>query len=275
MSEYSAIPRGASLDVQPFMARAPEDKLQHFKQLLELSPIGPAVFENTSNGRRYGITREWLEEAKSKWLKDFDWRAYEDRVNSFPNFKAKVQDNEGNSLDIHFMALFSEREDAVPIALLHGWPSSFASFMDILRLIKAKYSPKDLPYHIIVPSLPGYAYSSGTPLDQDYGLEQVAGVLNNLMVGLGFKSGYISQGGDLGSFLSRILALTSESCKAVHLNMMVVPPGEEPQDDQEKDALSKAAEFMDTSYGFALEQGTRPATIGFALSSSPLALLSW
>ncbi|OAA54914.1 epoxide hydrolase [Cordyceps fumosorosea ARSEF 2679] len=276
MSDYSKLPAAATLEVRPFTAHAPEDKVQHFKQLLELSPIGPAVYENTHNGRAYGVTREWLKEAKEEWLRGFDWRKYENRINSFPNFKANVEDADGNRVDLHFMGLFSERQDAIPIAFLHGWPSSFASFMDILDLLKEKYSPKDLPYHVIVPSLPGYAYSSGPPMDKDYGLDKAASAIGSLMIGLGFKAGYLVQGGDLGSFISRILAMTSDSCKGMHVNMMSIPGGgEEPKDDAERAALDKAREAVDTGMAFALEQGTRPATIGLALSASPLALLSW
>ncbi|KAM3465452.1 hypothetical protein NHJ6243_001728 [Beauveria neobassiana] len=275
MSDYAKLPKAATLAVNPFTAHAPEEKVQHFTQLLELSPIGPAVYENTQNGRAHGVTRTWLQEAKQKWLQEFDWRKCEERINSFPNFKAKVKDAHGNTLDLHFMALFSERKDAIPIAFIHGWPSSFASFMDILDLLKNKYSPKDLPYHVIVPSLPGYAYSSGPPLEKDYGLDKAASAMDNLMVGLGFQSGYLVQGGDLGSFISRILALTSDSCKGMHVNMMSIPGGEQPTDDLEKAALKKAEEAVDTGMAFALEQGTRPATLGLALSASPLALLSW
>lgn len=275
MSDYSKLPAAATLDVKPFTANAPEEKLQHFKQLLSLSPIGPAVFENSSNGRTFGITRDWLQDAKSKWLTDFDWRKYEARINSFPNFKATVKDVDNNTIDMHFMGLFSERSDAVPIVFLHGWPSSFASFMDILDLLKDKYTSKELPYHVIVPSLPGYAYSTGPPIDKDYGLDKAASAINSLMIGLGFQDGYIAQGGDLGSFLSRLLAFAFDSCKGMHLNMMTNPPGEEPKDEFEMAAVAKATEFMDTSYAFALEQGSRTATIGLVLSSSPLALLSW
>ena len=279
MANYARLPAGATLDVKPFRAHVPEEKLQHFKKLLELSPIGPTVFENTNAGRHYGLQREWLVDAKKAWLESFEWRKHEDRINSFPNFKAAVQDAEGNTIELQFLALFSERADAVPIAFFHGWPGSICEFLDILDILRTRYSPKDLPYHIVVPSLPGYAYSSGPPNDSDYGVDIAAGALNNLMVGLGFGSGYLAQGGDLGSFMSRILAMKYDACKGMHLNMMSIPPlpnpGQPPTDELEKRALQKAKEFMDTGNAFLLEQGTRSATIGLALSSSPLALLSW
>ena len=152
-------------------------------------------------------------------------------------------------------------------------------FLDLLDILKERYSPKDLPYHVIIPSLPGYAYSSGPPIETDYGIDIAAGALNNLMIGLGFGSGYLAQGGDLGSFVSRLLAMNYDACKGMHVNMMGMPPPENFDkllvDELEKKALQKATEFLDTGNAFALEQGTRTATIGLALSASPLALLSW
>ena len=279
MADYAKLPPGVTLDLKPFKAHAPEEKLQHFKKLLQLSPIVTPVFENTSAGRRYGMERSWLLNAKSVWLNEFDWRKHEERINSFPNFKAAVEDGAGNIIDVQFLALFSERVDAIPLAFFHGWPGSICEFLDLLDLLKQRYSAKDLPYHVIVPSLPGYAYSSGPPVDKDYGVDIATGAMHHLMLGLGFESGYLAQGGDLGSFVSRLLALSYEACKGMHVNMMAIPSmqreEELPQDDQEKEALQKATEFMDTSSAFLLEQGTRAATIGSVLSASPLALLSW
>lgn len=277
MADYAKLPAGVTLDIKPFTAHVEEEKLQLFKKLLELSPIAPAVFENTNAGRKYGMEREWLVNAKEVWLNDFDWRKHEDRINSYPNFKTSVKDSEDNTIEVQFLALFSEKPDAVPIAFFHGWPGSICEFLDILDLLKTKYSPKDLPYHVIVPSLPGYAYSSDLPIDVDYGIDLAAGAMHNLMIGLGFASGYLVQGGDLGSFVSRMIALQHDECKGMHVNMMGTPPLDQnpPQTAQEKEVLQKASEVIDTGMAFQLEQGQRPATIGLALSTSPLALLSW
>ena len=124
MADYAKLPAGAILDIKPFEAHVYEEKLEHFKKLLELSPIAPAVFENTNASRRYGMKRDWLENAKEVWLNEFDWRKHEDRINSFPNFKASVKDTEDNMIEVQFLALFSEKANAIPIAFFHGWPGS-------------------------------------------------------------------------------------------------------------------------------------------------------
>lgn len=289
MAEYGKIPSGATLKPKPFIININEKKLQDMKELLKLSPIGPAVYENTANNqgetklsrpdRVFGMRRDWLSDAKDHWLDGFDWRKREERLNSFPHFKVEVTGNDGVVIDVHFMALFSEKPDAIPIAFYHGWPGSFLEFTKMLDLLRSKYSARDLPYHAIVPSLPGYAFSSGPPLDQDYSIEQAAEVLHNLMCGLGFENGYLSQGGDIGSGICFIQAARFDECKSMHVNMCMIDPElaktASEMDELEAKAVPRGAAFMSNGMAYAMEHGTRPATIGLALSASPLAMLSW
>ncbi len=94
---------------------------------------------------------------------------------------------------------------------------SFIEFLPMLECLKNAYSPQDLPYHIIVPSLPGFAFSDSPPLDKDFNLYDAARIFNYLMVSLGFEEGYVAQGGDIGSKTARIMAIKYPSCKGGHL----------------------------------------------------------
>jgi microsomal epoxide hydrolase len=133
-------------------------------------------------------------------------------MNSFPQFIATVKDGELEHR-IHFVALFSNKQDAIPIVLLHGWPGSFIEFLPMLDMFRSKYTAETLPYHLVVPSLPGYTFSSAPPIDRDFQLQDMARIVNKLMVDLGFGSGYIAQGGDIGSKVSRVIAAEHEECK--------------------------------------------------------------
>lgn len=124
----------------------------------------------------------------------------------------------GDEFTIHFVALFSEKPDAIPIMMLHGWPGSFLEFLDLLTLATKRYTPSTLPYHIIVPSLPGWAFSSKPPLHRDFKVGDVAEIMNSLMKTLGFDS-YVVQGGDIGSYVSRVIGATYNECKAVHCEL--------------------------------------------------------
>jgi microsomal epoxide hydrolase len=132
-----------------------------------------------------------------------------------PNFTLPVR-HDGQTYNIHFAALFSQKPDAIPLLLLHGWPGNFMEFLSILSILKERYTPETLPYHVIVPSLPGYAFSSPPPLDRDFQLQDVAEIMHQLMLELGFGDGFVVQGGDIGSKVSRVMAATYDTVKAVH-----------------------------------------------------------
>ncbi|KAF5615446.1 epoxide hydrolase [Fusarium sp. NRRL 52700] len=276
-ANYSTIPVSAVKQPKPFIVHHSDEQLQDFKIAIESAKLGPTTYENLQQNRQYGVTSEWLREAVTTW-KDFDWRKVEGQVNRFPNFTAEVDDN-GVSYTIHFMALFSNRDDAIPVLALHGWPGSFLEFLPIFSQLSAKYSPQELPYHIIVPSLPGYAYSSAPPLDRDFRLENAANILDSLMVQLGFGNGYVAQGGDVGSKIARVLGGTFPRARAIHLNFSTMPdPGnieESVYDDLEREGLKRAEWFTKFGSAYALLHATKPATIGLALSASPVSLLAW
>src|SRR5437868_3480222 len=94
---------------------------------------------------------------------------------------------------------------------------SFLEFLDLMDLLRNKFSPQELPYHIIAPSLPGYTLSTQPPLDKDWKIFDTARIMHKLLIQLGFESGYVVQGGDIGSSVSRTMAATYEECKAMHL----------------------------------------------------------
>ena len=149
-----------------------------------------------------------------------------------------------------------------------------------MSLAIKEYTPDTLPFHLIVPSLPGYAFSSGPPVHKSFDTQMATRVLDKLMSSLGFGGGYVATGGDLGSGLARILAANYESCKAMQINfcgMRNPPPSvkEESLSEQDRQFIQRCKHFMKFDTAYAMEHGTRTATIGHVLSSSPLALLAW
>lgn len=217
---FGTLPGAAASQVDTFQLHVPDNEVADFKTLLQLSKLGPETYENRAStresGKYYGITRDWLSNAKETWLDKFDWRQHEAHINSFPNFKVPIQDGEGEPLSIHFAALFSRKKDAVPVIFMHGWPGSFMEFLPMLGILRSKYTADTLPFHAVVPSLPGYGLSSGPPTDRDFTAGDAARVLNKLMVELGFGGGYIAQGGDVGYFLARKMSAVHDECKALH-----------------------------------------------------------
>ncbi|KAH8887998.1 alpha/beta-hydrolase [Thozetella sp. PMI_491] len=277
---FDILPRGASEAIRPWKVNIPQQDLDKLVTLLKVTPLAPPTFENSLPGqdRHMGVRRDWLLAAKHYWEADFDWRKHEKHINSFPHFKAPIHDSSG-VFDIHLVALFSKRSDAIPILLLHGWPGCFAEFLSILEIIRTRYTAETLPYHLVVPSLPGYAFSSPPPLDRDIDSDDAARIFDALAVLLGFRN-YMIQGGDLGGRIGRVVAAKYPSCKAIHLNTGPMPPPDlalikSPINEKERDGLERHFFFKHNGSAYAWTHATRPSTIGFVLSSNPIALLAW
>ncbi|KAG8675878.1 hypothetical protein FPOAC1_001873 [Fusarium poae] len=273
---YAQILSGALTQPKPFQVSIDDERVDELKLLVKLGKIAPPTYESTQKEQNFGITHQWLTDAKSAWMK-FDWRAAEKHINPYNHWIVPIHDEKGD-FDMHFTGLFSKKPDAVPLVMVHGWPGSFLEFLKILSILKNRYTPERLPYHVIIPSLPGFTFSSKPPMERDFSMQDSTRIINTLMVQLGFGSGYVAQGGDFGSLVSRELATNYEECKAVHINLCMIP---EPADvtgeitEAEKKALARGEEFVTRGSAYAMTHATKPSTIGLALSSSPLALLAW
>ena len=276
--DFSNIPTGATGAFKRFEVSVSDEVLENLQTLLRLFPIAGATYESTRPERSLGVTHKWLSDAVHTWQHSFNWRDHEAYMNSFPHFLAPIKDENGKDYSIHFVALFSKRSDAIPLMLLHGWPGSFIEFLPMLDKIRNTYAADTLPYHLVVPSLPGYAFSSPPPRDIDFRIEDIARLFNKLALSLGFEQGYVVQGGDLGSKVARVMAAEHLTCKAAHTNFCIMPEPSQPIgtiNELERQGLERAEWFGKIGSAYALEHATRPSTIGFALASNPIALLAW
>ena len=125
----------------------------------------------------------------------------------------RIEDKKG-PVDMHFIGVWSRRLDVKPLVLLHGWPGSFLEFLPALEILSARYGT-NLPFHVIVPSLPGYTLSSGPPTGVEWKAEDAARIVHSLITSLGFSQ-FIVQGGDVGSWISALLATTYKEVIGIH-----------------------------------------------------------
>lgn len=143
MSQPS-LPCTPKIPVESFKLETPQSELDDFKTLLRLSRIPKATYENTAPAsEKFGVSREWMTQTKDA-LMELDWRRWETKINAIPQYKAKVE-VDGTTFDMHFMGLFSNKADAIPIVFLHGWPGCFLEFLPMLEMISEKYSQDELP----------------------------------------------------------------------------------------------------------------------------------
>ena len=230
--------------------------------------------EIDDTGWDYGIPMSYLRELVEYWRDGYDWRAHEAELNALGNF---CTDIDGQS--IHFVHARSPHADAMPLLLVHGWPGSIVEFLDVIPRLT---DPENFggraedAFHVIAPSLPGYGFSE-PPRTRGWDPVRIARAFIELMHRLEYPS-YGAQGGDWGAqVVTRLGALDPQHCAAIHLNMPIAtPPADQLQiTEEERTDLAAFKKFQSEESAYALEQGTKPQTIGAALNDSPAGLLAW
>lgn len=208
------------------------------------------------------------------WSTGYDWRAHEAAINALPSHLANL-----DGTPVHYLRFDGEHPDALPIVLTHGWPSSFLELIglaDRLATPSAYGGASEDAFTVIVPSLPGFAFSPQRPSLTD--TEQTHHLWHRLMHDeLGFKR-YGAHGGDLGAGItSRLAEAHPEALAGIHLLAVAAPSDYAPDDltPQEQAYLESVATWQAQEGGYQHEQSTRPVTLSHGLTDSPAGLLSW
>ncbi|KAF8872227.1 Alpha/Beta hydrolase protein [Infundibulicybe gibba] len=204
-----------------------------------------------------------------------------------PQFTRDIDVEGFGSLNIHYIHKRSEVANAIPLLFVHGWPGSFLEATKITPLL-LQASPDHPSFHVIVPSLPGYGFSTA-PTKKGFSLSQYAETCHKLMLALGYDE-YVTQGGDWGYLITRRIARLygGAHAKAWHTNF---PLGAPPKKgfgplsypwrlasgytERDKAGLKRTEWYTKTSSGYFALQSTRPQTLGYGLTDSPVGLLGW
>ncbi|HEX2650475.1 MAG TPA: epoxide hydrolase [Burkholderiales bacterium] len=207
-----------------------------------------------------GTSLAYMKELAAYWRERFDWRAWEARLNAFPQYKAKV-----SGIDLHFIHLPSKKKNALPLLLSHGWPGSLFEFHKLLPMLAEEFT-------VVAPSLPGYGLSFA-PGQRRFGAEDMADCFAELMSLLGYER-FGAQGGDWGASISSLLAVRhAQRLMGIHLNLLMVR--REPKLVDDPVYLQQLNHFLKEEAGYQAIQGTKPQTLAYGLSDSPVGLLAW
>jgi pimeloyl-ACP methyl ester carboxylesterase len=135
--------------LEPFTINVADAELADLRRRLAATRWAPEPADGSSG---YDVPRAWIEELVRYWQDGYDWRAWEERLNAFPQFTTRI-----DNTNVHFLHIRSPRPDPLPLILTHGWPGSVVEFLDV---IKPLTEPRDLPaFDLVIPSLPGFTWS--------------------------------------------------------------------------------------------------------------------
>jgi pimeloyl-ACP methyl ester carboxylesterase len=257
--------------VEPFLIRVDEAALDDLRDRLRHTRWPE---RETVGDWSQGVPLDYLRGLCAYWADRYDWRATEHRLNQIPQFTTVI-----DGLDIHFLHIRSPHAGAMPLVMTHGWPGSFVEFERVLGPLTEPPAHGAAPapaFDVVVPSLPGYAFS-GKPAASGWDIHRIARAWAELMSRLGYPR-FMAMGGDWGTSVSTSLALQyPDRLLGIHLVPPLAPPDRSAGDltGEERAALADLEERRRTDSGYSAVHGTRPQTIGYSLTDSPAGLCAW
>ena len=226
-------------------------------------------------GWSQGTDLEYLQSLLAYWADGFDWRAQERTLNAFPQFHAEV-----DGVRIHFVHQRAVRGDGIPLVLIHGWPSCYVELLPLVPLLTdpARHGIDGAAFDLVIPSLPGYAFSARPPRT-GVNYRYVAGLWHRLMRGLGYAR-YGAGGGDFGAGVATYMALEEpQALRGLYLTTPEIAPftgpGSPPLSAAERAFADQSAAWDAVERGYSAIQSTKPQTVGYGINDSPAGLAAW
>jgi pimeloyl-ACP methyl ester carboxylesterase len=272
---------GAGDSIRPFTIKIPQNEIAELRQRIAATRWPD---QETVNDRSQGIQLARLQEIVRYWGTEYDWRKGEAKLNALPQFMTEI-----DGLDIHFIHVRSKHPEALPLIMTHGWPGSVFELLKTVGPLTDPLahggSPEDA-FDLVLPSMPGYGLS-GKPNGTGWAPDRIARAWAELMKRLGYER-YVAQGGDWGAPVSSAMARQApRGLLGIHINLpATIPPevaavlaagGPAPAGlvEKERAAFSSLDTFYKKYRAYAALMGTRPQTIGYALTDSPAGLAAW
>jgi len=265
----------SATEIRPFQVEIPDVKIEDLRERIGATrwPSKELVDDATQ-----GIQLAMLQALARYWVEEYDFRRLEERLNALPQHTTTI-----DGVDIHFIHVRSEHENALPLIITHGWPGSVIEMLDLIGPLTdptAHGGTAEEAFELVIPSIPGFGFSS-QPTDAGWDSSRIGAAWAELMSRLGYTR-YVAQGGDQGAGVTDAMGRQApDGLIGVHFNFLDAIPKElltaalTPRifTHEEREQLGKIVGVV--MRGYISEMGEHPQTIGYSLLDSPIGLAAW
>jgi pimeloyl-ACP methyl ester carboxylesterase len=264
----------ATTEIRPFRIDIPQAALDDLHERLARTRWAD---ELPGVGWDYGVPLNYVRRLADYWRNGYDWRAWEARLNTYPQFTTEI-----DGQNIHFLHVRSPEPGAFPLILTHGWPGSIVEYLNVIGPLSDPRAhggdPADA-FHLVIPSLPGFGFSGPTH-ETGWNRYHTARSWAELMVRLGYTR-YGAVGNDAGSLVNPELGrVDPEHVVGLHVTQIFSFPSGDPAEladltPEEQHELETLQWFYQNKMSFSTLMSQQPQTLAYALLDSPVGLLAW
>jgi len=275
----------SATEIRPFHFEVQQEELDDLRRRIAATRLPE---KEPVDDLSQGVQLAAIEALARYWGNEYDFGRLEARLSGLPQFMTEI-----DGLDIHFIQVRSQHDDALPLIITHGWPGSIVEMLNVIGPLTdptAHGGSLEDAFHVVIPSMPGYGFSA-KPDETGWDVPHIARAWAELMKRLGYTR-YVAQGGDWGALITEVMggqapegligihtnmagALPPEISKAIASNVLGAgDPAPTDLSDEEQPVYDRLSFFYTKGIGYGLEMGNRPQTL-YGLADSPIALAAW